>query len=596
MKNIHHLLITGLIGGMPLSAHAVETSSPIIVTATRTAQTADDTLAPVIVITRSEIENSTASDIADLLRMHAGLDIARNGGPGQTATLFLRGTESNHTLVMIDGVKINPGTIGGPAFNHIDPALIEHIEIVKGPRSTLYGSEAIGGVINIITRKTVEQASGDFSYLRGSFGTHQEMAGVHTAKDNIRTGVSLSNYKTDGFSPLAASSLERGHHKTSVNAYAGVKVKNIDAELSLWQASGNTEYLDSFSLAALDQDFQNRSGAIKLETPVTDNWFSMLRLSRLVDEIDQNQGSDFVHTRRDVIDWQNDIQAGAQQLVSVGIQVSRENVAASVWGTGFDEVTRTNAVYIQDDIQAGAHHVLAAARYTDHEDFGGHTSWDIEYGYVLSQQTRLTAAVGTGFRAPDHTDRFGFGGDPNLDPETSRSIELGLRHRYSPQQSVSLSAFDTRIEDLIDWDGGSSSMKNIGEASIRGVEAGYELQLDGFGMRLNAIVQDPRDEENDQVLPRRAKRSLTAAVHYQAGALRVGADAIAQSERKDSFFSSAENAGYAILNLHARYQLHPELYLMARVENAFDREYVLADGYNTAERSFYVTLGYQPGR
>lgn len=596
MKYIPCLMISGLSGMLPLAAQAVETASPIIVTATRTAQTVDDTLAPVIVITREDIENGIAADVADLLRQHAGLDIARNGGPGQPASLFLRGTESNHTLVMIDGVKINPATIGGPSFNHIDPALIERIEIVKGPRSALYGSEAIGGVINIITRRSVEQARGDFSLTRGSFGTRQGAAAVHAAAGSVHAGVALSDYQTDGFSPLAASTIERGHDKTSVNAYAGVDINGIDVELGLWQTQGNTGYLDSFSLAALDQDFRNRSGALKLEAPLTDAWHSTLRLSRYLDEIEQNQSSDFVRTHREVIDWQNDIQASARQLVSAGVQLSTEDVTASVWGTGIDEITRTNAVYAQDDIQAGAHHVLAAARYTDHENFGGHTSWDLEYGYALSPQTRLTAAVGTGFRAPDHTDRFGFGGDPDLDPETSRSIEAGVRHRFGPQQSLSLSAFDTRIEDLIDWDGGSSSMKNIGEASIRGIEAGYDLQVDGFGLRLDAIVQDPRDEENDQALPRRAKRSLTAAVHYQTGALRIGADAIAQSERKDSFFSSAYNAGYAILNLHARHQLHPELYLLAKVENALDRDYVLADGYTTAERSFYLTLGYQPGR
>ena len=219
---------------------AVAAEKPIVVTATRTAQIADESLASVIVIDRAQIAQSQAADVAELLRGHAGLDIGRNGGPGQPTSLFMRGTESNHVLVMVDGVKINPGTIGGAALQNIDPELIERIEIVKGPRSALYGSEAVGGVINIITRRAVTGLDGNAYVGAGRYGTRKAGAGLHKGGGDYRAGIDIGYTDTAGFPTRTASDIASAYDNRSLNVYGGKTFGDNHVELSHWQAGGTS--------------------------------------------------------------------------------------------------------------------------------------------------------------------------------------------------------------------------------------------------------------------------------------------------------------------------------------------------------------------
>lgn len=572
---------------------AAEQSPPVIVSATRTVQIADEALAPVIVITRAEIERSQATDVADLLRFHAGLDIGRNGGPGQPASLFLRGTDSNHTLVLIDGVRMNPGTIGGAAINNLTPALIERIEIVKGPRSALYGSDAVGGVINIITRGAPEGTNLDAAAGAGSFGTRELSGGASHRDGDRRIGLAIAVRDTDGYAARIDSDIESGYDNTSVKAFAGTRLGALDAELSHFQAAGNVEYLDFF-LTPIDQDYENAVTALNLRAEPAAGWASHLQAGRATDEIDQNQDDDYAHTERLTLDWQNDVQLGAAQLLTAGLLLSQEDVSALSFGTLFDETTDVNALYLQDAIELGAHRWLFAARHTDHETFGGNTTWDVEYGFRVSDATRVTAAAGTAFRAPDGSDRFGFGGNPDLDPEEARNLELGLRHRLTERQTMTLNAFQNDIDDLIEFDFGASQTINVGEARIRGVEAGYAFAGERWQARAEAIAQDPENQVTGDPLPRRARHSLTSSATYDLGRYRLGADLLLTDERKDSDFTDIVMGGYGLMNLTAAARLGADWTLRGRIENLFDKEYVIADGYNTAERSFFVQLAWQP--
>lgn len=575
--------------------------APVLVTATRTAQTADQTLAPVILIDRDTIERSAYPDVADLLRFHAGIDIGRNGGPGQSTSVFIRGTDSNHTLVMVDGVKINPGTIGGAALQNISPDLVERIEIVKGPRSSLYGSEAIGGVINIITRRGGTGWKGEFGAGAGSYDSRSFDVATHYGRDDVRAGFNASAFGTAGFPTRRDSAIDRGYDNLSFNAYAGRRFGAVDVELSHWQAQGNTEYLDFF-LAPLDQDFKNSTSTAAFKTSPRDTWTSTLRLSQVVDDIDQNQSTDFAHTRRNQIDWQNDVQLTDHQLLTAGVWSSHERTSSSIFGSSFNETTDVFAPYVQDDISVGPHRLLLAARHTQHESFGGHATWDVEYGYQATRTTRVTAAVGTGFRAPDATDRFGFGGNPDLEPETSRNVEFGVRHTLTPRQTIAVNAFDNRIEHLIEFvdpDGFFGALpgrnENIERARIRGIEAIYTLRAKPFTLQVEGIAQNPKNETTGEPLARRAKRSVTTSLVYDPGPYQLGVDFIAQSQRKDSAFSNSVNAGYGLVNLTAQWRLQRDWRLIARLENLFDKEYELAQGFNTAGRSVMIEARYSPG-
>ena len=277
----------------------------IIVTATRMEMRADESLSSVIVIDRDQIERSLAADVAELLRFHAGLELGRNGGPGQTTSLFMRGTESNHALVMIDGVEINPGTLGGAALQNISPRLIERIEIVKGPRSSLYGSDAIGGVVNIITRNTdgLEVRAGG-----GRYDTREASLSTGLSKANSAVSASLSHVSSDGFPTRSESSApDRGYDNQSIGLNANVDLGETGISFRHWQSSGNTEYLD-FVLAPVDQDYLNRASAIVLDRQAARNWSTTLTLSEITDDIEQRQSPDFARTDRQTLDWQNDLQ------------------------------------------------------------------------------------------------------------------------------------------------------------------------------------------------------------------------------------------------------------------------------------------------
>jgi vitamin B12 transporter len=297
------LLIIGVLAAPScLFASGSDPRDVIVVTATRTETSLTDTIVPVTVIGRDRIEQSLATDLAELLRFEAGLDIGRNGGPGQATSIFMRGTESNHTLVLVDGVRINPGTIGGAALQHIDPEVVERIEIVRGSRSSLYGTDAIGGVINIITRRAaanyVEAGGGG-----GSYGTQTGFLSGGVKGTDSEFGLTVNWQATDGYEISPSSDIARGYDNLSANVYGRRSFGIGDLTLRHWRASGNVEYLDFF-LSPLDQDYVNSSSAVELDTALGERARSKLIISYIVDEIEQNQGDDFVRSERTALDWQ----------------------------------------------------------------------------------------------------------------------------------------------------------------------------------------------------------------------------------------------------------------------------------------------------
>lgn len=585
----HSLLITGLIASNLTLADTP--ADAIIVTATRTAQVADQTLAPVIVIDRQQIDRSPATDIADLLRLQAGLDIGRSGGPGQATSLFLRGTNSDHTLVMIDGVKINPGTNGGAALMHILPDQIERIEIVKGPRSTLYGSEAIGGVINIITR----QADKDQYRLQvegGTFNTQRTNLTVSHATGHLQMGIDASHAQTDGFPSKTSSQLDRAYTNNTLKGQIKGQVGVAHLALTHWQADGNNEYLD-FSLNPVAQDYQNSRTALRVDLSVNDLWQSQTTLAYVTDEIDQNQSSDFAHTRRTTVDWQNDINLTDDQLLTAGLYFSHEDTTSLIFGTGYDVTTDITAMYLQDDVNLDRHHVILSGRYNQHEDFGNHATWNIDYGYALSDHTRLTAGAGTAFRSPDSNARFGSGGNPTLQPETSLNLELGLRHDLGKRHNISFSLFQNQIDQLITYPAPAFTATNIDQATILGAEFDYQVTYENWGLKFSAISQNPENDNTGTILARRAENTATLSTFYQWGIWILNSDFMATSSRKDSDFSTIINPGYGLLNLGLLGRINPALQVSFKVENVLDKQYTLAHGFNTADRSVYVGIRYQ---
>ncbi len=567
----------------------------IVVTATREKQSLENTLAPILVIDRDEIELSLARDLADLLRFHAGLEISRNGGTGQTTSLFVRGTDSNHVLVMIDGIKINPGTIGGAAIQNIRPEMIQRIEIVKGPRSSLYGSDAIGGVINVITRKADGKL--EFAAGAGRYGTFDRSATVSWQDDNNALFASLSRFNTDGFPVRTSSGVDRGYDNNSARLQANTRLRNLNLEFSFWQASGTSEYLDFFAVP-VSQDYRNQTMSLGLGFAPAENWSSHITLAQISDDIEQNDSMDYVRTDRTTLDWFNSIAIGDKQLVSAGIYLSRENAESLSFGTGFDRDRDDQAFYLQDQVDWEKHQLLLAMRYGNFESFGGISTWNIEYGYLATDSLMLTASLGTGFRAPDATDLYGFGGNPDLLAEESRNIELGLRWQFTDNTSFAVQAFDNEIDNLIqfvvtDPATFAGQNQNVAQARITGVEITWRFQNDGWDLRSSLVFQDPENITDGQQLLRRSKRSLTVGLTKHLRSLDLGFSVLATDQRKDfGFPAPVDIGGYTLLNFHSRYNIGKHWQIKIKVENLLDREYQTAAGFNSSKRAAYMAINY----
>ena len=581
-----------------------------VVTATRTPVPLDSVGAPVIVITRNDIERSLASDVSELLQQQAGLEISRAGGRGQTTSLFTRGTESNHTVVLIDGVRINPGTIGGAALQNIAPESLERIEIVKGPRSSLYGTDAIGGVVQLFTlgaSKDGMSAGATF----GSENTQQVFSDAgFSAGDEFKFGFGGSYAQSDGLPTYVDSTDERGYRNVTGHAMMEYSPTN---ELTLrargWRAACRTEYSDTdffvpgnFFLRS--QDFENSVYSIEGEYRVDGGFGLRGTVSQAVDDIEQLQDGfipgefDYARTRRTSVDVQADLATIGTHALSLGVQNSNESTRAQSFGTVFDEDTRVTQFFVQDQFNVGRVRSRLALGEVDHETFGHELTWNAEIGTTFGSGTRVTVAGGKAFRAPDGTDRFGFGGNPDLKPEVSNQVEISVRQKLGEHQQLSLAAFDNRIRDLINFvvtdpETFDGENQNVDRARIKGVELGYQYKGEAWNGRAELTLQDPRDESADQRLLRRSRESLVLAVNRDVGALDLGVDVAAFGNRKDvGFPTSITLDSYALVNATVRYRVTSTLTLQGRLENLFDADYTLAQGYRTEGRTYTVGVRY----
>lgn len=583
-----------LLSSVPGLLHAAETAATetIIVTATRTEIPLSDAIVPVTVITREEIELSLASDLAELLRFQAGIDLGRSGGPGQASSIFMRGTESNHTLVLVDGVRINPGTLGGAAIQHIAPEIIERIEIVKGARSALFGTDAIGGVVNIITRRTSE-AYVETSVGAGSFNTSSGYVSAGNHSDSGEFGVTLNWRNTDGYAPRVESDIKRGYDNVSANLYASRSLLNGEISVRHWQTEGNIEYLDFF-LSPVDQDFKNSTTAVELTSNFSDRGSSKLIVSFMQDDISQQQSDDFVESDRISLDWQYSHELENHTLTG-GVFAIDENASTLSFGSGFDADTSVRAAFLQDQWSHERHKTFVAVRLTDHETFGKHTTWNAEYAFEINAAWAFNAGLGHAFRAPDATDRFGYCGNPALMPELADAAQLGLRFEPGTGHSFDIEFYSTDIDDLIDVEFDPQTYEctagNIAKAEIRGAQLGYEFRGESFVFRAEFVKQSAADAVTGARLLRRAEETATLSYTQDIGAHRFGLSLIASGDRED--FGGVSLPGYVLANLNGQIRLSDSWALHSRIENLFDTQYQTAANYRMQERAGYIELKYR---
>ncbi len=603
-----------------------ESLNEIIVTATRVPELAHRALEPVLVIDRAALEESLALDVGDLLRFHAGLDIGRTGGPGQPLSLFIRGANSDQSIVMIDGVRINSGTQSLAALMNVSPELFDRIEIVKGPRSAIYGTDAVGGVVNLITR-AAGAAGADAMLEYGRYGTGEFAVDGNYVSGGTSLQAALSGQRSAGFPTFAADTQDSGYKNLSGTAAVTSRVGGVELGARYYQATGTTQYTNPVynadytafqSFTPLNENFSNSLFAAHASGDVTGIWHTRLTLSRVVDDLRQRQDDpyaaatvgDFDYTSRDTLDWQNDVKiAGGplDQLITFGAIVYDERTNSLSYGTAYSIDTHAQTYYVQDQFHLGRNRLLLATGVAHYPGFGDHETWNAEYGYELRPDTLLTLSAGTAFRAPSATDRFGFGGTPNLLPESSRNFEIGVKSRIDAQQEVTFAAFQNTITDLIIFVNDPANLlyfgenQNIDRARIRGLEASWDLRADPWSLHAEASLQDPRDLGNNSPLLRRTRHSFTLSGARTIDRAELGMDLMLSGPRPDVYVvtgspfndgSPVHDGGYLLAALYGKINLTSSLVVSARLDNALNRRYELANGYNTAGRAASLAVRY----
>jgi vitamin B12 transporter len=590
-----------------VAARADEVSvAPIIVTATRTAQTADDTLAPVTIITREDIERLQPHSLPELLSGLPGVSVASNGGLGTVSSVFLRGTESDQVLVLLDGVRIGSVTSGTTAFEQIPVDLIERIEIVRGPRSALYGSEAIGGVIQIFTRKGAPQLTPSFSIGGGSHDTVQGSAGVAGSVGQAWYTAGVSGLDTTGINacrgagaPVYAGCFTNEPDQDGYRSTAGLLRGGYRFDGGA-EVSG--EWLRSYGDSQYDGSFQNESKLVQqllgatVKLPLLPYWQSTLSGGQTEDDSTNFENGAYTgifNTLRNSVSWQNDFTLAPGQQLSVGSDYLKDHLYSD---TLYDVSSRENlGGFLQWLGRFGAHELQLAGRADHNQQFGGHGTGSAAYGYRFSRALRVIASYGTGYKAPSFNELyFPSFGNPRLRPEKSRSGELGLSGRAGIW-SWALNAYQTNVSGLITYDASIMAPANVERARIRGVEYQLGAYWQQWRGQLYLDYLDARNRsEGNHLLPRRAPGHARLDLDRDLGRFSFGATLNAAQRRFDDLSNVTALGGYATVDLRAGWQFQRRWLLQAQISNLFDKDYETAAYYNQLGRSFFINLRYHP--
>ncbi len=605
------LLAALLCAATPLVYATTGTLDEIVVTATRTAQSADASIVSVSVITRQDIERLQAQSLPDVLRGVAGLTISNSGGAGKATSVHLRGTNADHVLVLVDGVKIGSATLGAASFQDIPVQQIERIEIVRGPRASLYGSEAIGGVIQIFTRRSGGAPTPSFSVTAGSYGTVNGTLGMTGGSEQGWLSARLDQQNTDGFNACNGKPFPNGggcyviepdkdgYRNLSLGLRGGYRFNNgAMADFSALQADSFSKS-DGSNLAGNETRGAQQVLGGSVRFAATEPWQVTLRGGRSRDDSDlffNGLHIDRYNTRRDSLTWQNDIALDARQMVSAGLDYQQERIESL---RAYAQTARSNrALFGQYQGSFGDHGLEASLRRDDNQQLGGHSTAGLGYGYAASDALRLTASWGTAFKAPTFNQLYypGFG-SAALRPELSRSIEVGATGQVMTYK-WSLNAYQTTITDLIGFDPTTFAPVNINTARLTGLEGQLQAQLADWDIGGTLTLQDPRQTSGanqGKLLNRRATEAMRVEAAHGFGDYRLTGSLYAEGRRFDDLANTQRLGGYGLLDVRAEYRVARGWLVQGKIANLLDKKYETARFFNQPGRGLYFTLNYQPG-
>ncbi|GGC72506.1 outer membrane protein [Undibacterium terreum] len=594
----------------PASAFAADTGTAeaVVLTAGRQAQAAKDVLADNVVITADEIAKSGASSLVDLLQKQRGVEVTHNGGPGTTSSVFIRGTSNAQNVVLVDGVRIGSSTTGGATWSTIPLSQIERIEIVYGPLSSLYGADAIGGVIQVFTKKGSSAITPTASVGAGTYGLRKADAGISGALDSrFSFALNVAHEEADGFSAStpAAGAFTYNPDKD------GYKLDSVSGRLAYEWSKGQElglNLLQSRLKAQFDagpgyddrtqQDLQTL--AVYSKNKLADNWTVKTQYAQAKDKsfTDASYGKSQINTEQDTFNIQSDLMFGKDVL-----QLMYENREEKVETTtvGLNGKRTTDSFAASYVMKSGAHLASASVRYDDSSVYGSNTTGSIAYGYRINDALRVNASYGTSFRAPTYNELYypGFGIASNK-PEKGKNAEVGIYYELGDTQ-LSAVYYQNKLTDLLVSTNVCPVQQdthpfgcayNVEKATLSGLTIGGSTKFGDLSLRGSLDIQDPKDDTTGKQLARRAKQHGNIAAEYTIAKAKVGVETTFSDKRFDDAANKKVLGGYSLLNLYATYDIAPSWSVIGRWNNVLDKDYQLAKNYNSMGSNVYVGLNY----
>lgn len=574
---------------------------PVVVTATLAPRTANESLSSVTVLDEATLRRQDPTSLTDLLRGQPGVDVSSSGSFGKQSSIYIRGTGNESTALLIDGIRLRSATAGGAEWSYLDPRMFQRAEIVRGPRGSLYGADAVGGVVQLFTHDGEEGGPHPrISVGGGSFNTQRYSASLSGSNGGTRYSFAASRFDTDG-EPVRRGGEDMGYDNTTALARMS-HTFDSGAEVGFLalRARGTTEYDESGSLATTD--YVQQVAGIYSELPIADNWRSRLTLSEARDESDNYAYDSILDTQTRTARWENTFSAGAHELI-IGAEYMNDSVAGSTtgstpWDGPYDIEDRDNkAVFSQALLDFSPVAVQASLRFDDNEAYGDEVTGSLALGYDLDTHHTLRASYGTAFRAPTFNQLYWPGyGYPDLEAETSETLEFGVRGQYA-HWFWDAALYQTDIDNLIASDA-NFDLVNINEARMRGVELSAGVEIDDWILAAALTYTDPENRSGDNAgkrLQRRASQSLRFDVDRELGDWSLGGSWVAQNHRYDDAANQNRLGGFGLLNLRAGWQFAPLWSVRLNIENVLDKEYSTAkffdgDDYINAGRAGFLSV------
>ena len=569
--------------------------SDVVISANRQVQARNDSSAANTVFTRADIDRLQPTSVTDLLSRVPGVQVAPTGGRGSLPGIFIRGTKSAQSLVLVDGQRIANTTSGDSGLQYLNVDQIERVEVLRGSRSVIYGSDAIGGVIQVFTRRNAEQ--GLQPRLKLGFGSNQtweRSLGLSGGDEHTRFNLGASLDETAGINASHASFPSDGDHDAYRNQSISLNLSHsfsdeLEAGFNLLDNRGKSEYDNSYGRydgatgQSLGQkpytDYTVSSASGYVDAKLNDSWQSRLELghSENRDTKRDTLSDDYsaFNTYRDSVNWQNDLTLDEQNSLIVGGDWYEDRFHGS---TTFTENSRWNrAAFVQHRFKSQWFSTELGLRRDQNQQFGGQNSWSGTLTLPVNPDNDLLLSYSEGFRAPTFNDLYYPDtqySNPNLQPETSKSYELQWRSQLSDSTRLEASLYRTDLSDAIILDAGKP--QNVASARINGFEAALKQELFGWQGNLGLSLIDPRDRDSGHTLARRARRTVNLDLDRQFDQLGLGASWQAISSSYDDEANRNRLGGYALLGLRSSWALNREVSLSLKVDNVLDKSYARA--------------------